>query len=62
MMERRAELYVSDSLSKGQLEPHIVWENLPAKVWVDVAFKRNSGREAVLMPCIHWNIKDGTHS
>ena len=62
MMERRAELYLSDSLSKGHLEPHIVWENLLVKVWVAVAFKRNSGREAVLMPCIHWNIQDGTHS
>jgi len=56
MTERRAKLYVSDMDSSHLLKPHTVWEDLPDKVWVAVAFKRNSGREAVLMPCIHWNI------
>eukprot|EP00571_Detonula_confervacea_P003471 CAMPEP_0172329068 /NCGR_PEP_ID=MMETSP1058-20130122/60681_1 /TAXON_ID=83371 /ORGANISM="Detonula confervacea, Strain CCMP 353" /LENGTH=434 /DNA_ID=CAMNT_0013046215 /DNA_START=247 /DNA_END=1552 /DNA_ORIENTATION=+ len=57
MMERRAVLYVSGKDSSRRLEPEKVWENLPDKVWVAVAFKRNSGREAVLMPCIHWNMR-----
>jgi len=57
MMERRAVLYVSGKDSSRRLEPEKVWENLPDKVWVAVAFKRNSGREAVLMPCIHWHMR-----
>ncbi|KAL7544949.1 hypothetical protein ACHAWF_008318 [Thalassiosira exigua] len=57
MKERRAELYVSDNASSRLITPHKVWENLPDKVWVAVAFKRNSGREAVLLPCIHWLTK-----
>lgn len=57
MMERRAELYVSSKDSSRRLEPEQVWEDLPDKVWVAVAFKRNTGREAVLMPCIHWNMR-----
>ena len=56
MIERRAELFISDKDSSRQLTPHTTWENLPDEVWVAVAFKRNSGREAVLMPCIHHNI------
>lgn len=58
MIERRAELYISSKESIGMVEPHTVWENLPDTVWVAVAFKRNSGREAVLMPCLHHNMKE----
>lgn len=57
MIERNAKLYISDSQSSRLLEPHTVWEHLPDKVWIAIAFKRNSGREAVLMPCIHWNLR-----
>ena len=58
MIERRAKLYISDKDASHQLEPFKVWENIPDKVWVAIAFKRNSSREAVLMPCIHWKIQD----
>jgi hypothetical protein len=57
MIERNAKLYISDRQSSRLLEPHKVWEGLPDKVWIAIAFKRNSGREAVLMPCIHWNLQ-----
>ena len=53
MIEKRAELYISSKCST--LQPVTVWTNLPDKVWVAVAFKRNSGREAVLMPCVRWS-------
>ncbi|KAL7531868.1 hypothetical protein ACHAXR_004281 [Thalassiosira sp. AJA248-18] len=59
MIERRAKLYVSDKDSSRILEPHQVWEGLPDRVWVAIAFKRNSGREAVLMPCIHCDMTEG---
>jgi len=58
MIERRAELFISDKDASHQLTPHITWEGLPEKVWVAVAFKRNSEREAVLMPCIHHNVTE----
>lgn len=54
MIERRAELYHSKKSSTELLQPVKVWTDLPPAVWVAVAFKRNSGREAVLMPCTHW--------
>ena len=57
MIERRAELYHSKKSSTELLQPVKVWTDLSPAVWVAVAFKRNSGREAVLMPCTHWNIK-----
>jgi hypothetical protein len=57
MIERRAELYHSSKCSEQRLEPVKVWADLPERVWIGVAFKRNSGREAVLMPCIHWNMR-----
>ena len=65
MVERCAKLYISEKDASRQLEPHKVWENIPDKVWVAVAFKRNSKREAVLMPCIHWhqkNMGNGQHN
>jgi hypothetical protein len=54
MIEKRAKLYTSSNeyFSTRNLQPDHVWENLPDKVWVAVALKRNSGREAVLMPCV----------
>lgn len=57
MVDRRAELYVSEKDSERQLEPHTVWEGLPEKVWIAIAFKRNSAREAVLMPCTLWKMR-----
>lgn len=59
MIEKRAELYISSMCSTDtqHLQPVTVWTNLPDKVWVAVAFKRNSGREAVLMPCVHWSMR-----
>jgi hypothetical protein len=57
MIERRAELYHSKKSSTQQLRPVRVWTDLSDEVWVAVAFKRNSGREAVLMPCIHWRMQ-----
>ncbi|KAL7546567.1 hypothetical protein ACHAWF_009901, partial [Thalassiosira exigua] len=60
MTERRAELYVSRNASSRLIKPHAVWENLPGKVWVAVAFKRNSRREAILAPCIHWKMTTNT--
>ena len=65
MVERCAKLYISEKDASRQLEPDKVWENIPDKVWVAVAFKRNSKREAVLMPCIHWhqkNMGNGQHN
>lgn len=58
MVERRAELYVSTKNDTRLLEPRKVWTDLPAAAWVAVAFKRNSAREAALMPCMHWNVSD----
>ena len=52
MIKKRARLYTSSNFSTRHLQLDQVWENLPDKVWVAVAFKRNSGREAVLMPCV----------
>ena len=59
MIEKRAELYTSSNCSTGtqHLQPVAVWTNLPDKVWVAVAFKRNSGREAALMPCVHRSMR-----
>lgn len=59
MITKRAELYISSwcNADTQHLQPVTVWTNLPDKVWVAVAFKRNSGREAVLMPCAHWSMR-----
>uniref|UniRef100_A0A7S1ZNI0 Uncharacterized protein n=1 Tax=Trieres chinensis TaxID=1514140 RepID=A0A7S1ZNI0_TRICV len=56
MVSRRAELFLSRPNDSNKLEqtPQAIWTDLPDKVWVAVAFKRNSAREAVLMPCMHW--------
>ena len=62
MLERRAELYHSLKGSTQKLKPIKVWNNLPEKVWIAVAFKRNSGREAVLMPCVHWSMRTASES
>lgn len=56
MTERRAKLFVSDRDAIRLAEPQAEWTGLPERVWVAVAFKRNSGREAVLMPCIATNL------
>ena len=54
MVERNAKLFVSTKDDSKLLKPHTVWTDLPDKVWVALAFKRNSAREAVLMPCSQW--------
>ena len=54
MVERNAKLFVSTKGDSKLLEPHTVWTDLPDNVWVAFAFKRNSAREAVLMPCSVW--------
>jgi hypothetical protein len=56
MVERDAKLFVSEKGDSKLLKPHTVWTDLPDNVWVAFAFKRNSAREAVLMPCSHWNV------
>ena len=58
MIKKRAELYISSKCNAGtqHLQPVMVWTNLSDKVWVAVAFRRNSSREAVLMPCVHWSM------
>ena len=54
MVNRKAELYTP---AVGQdLELYASWENLPAQVWVAVGMKRNTQREAVLLPRTHWDI------
>lgn len=47
MNERKATL-------RGRDLEH-VYENLPSKVWVACALKRNTERKAILMPCLHWD-------
>ena len=54
MVERNAKLFVSTKGDSKLLKPHTVWTDLPDNVWVAFAFKRNSAREAVLMPCSVW--------
>jgi hypothetical protein len=54
MVEHNAKLFVSEKGDSGLLKPHTVWTDLPDNVWVAFAFKRNSAREVVLMPCSHW--------
>ena len=44
----------------GRMGVSISWDNLPAQVWVAVAMKRNSEREAVLLPGTHWDIAEVT--
>jgi hypothetical protein len=44
--------------SGEKMEPHCTWENLPDQVWVAVSMKRCSEREAVLLPCVHWELKE----
>jgi hypothetical protein len=62
MVTRTAKVYngisSSDNLLGGQLEACHVWENLPPRVWVAVGMKRNSNREAVLLPCSHWDVQE----
>ena len=54
MVERNAKLFVSGMGDSKLLKPHTVWTDLPDNVWVAFAFKRNSAREAVLIPCSVW--------
>lgn len=70
MVNRRAELYrptdygnyiagtAGNEEMRNRTEPFHVWENLPPKVWVCVAMKRNNKTEAVLLPCSHWNLEE----
>ena len=46
----------SEKDATHRLERCKVWVDPPENVWVAVSFKRNSAREAVLMPCIPWVI------
>jgi hypothetical protein len=55
MVNRTAALYTTtrdDMDPTEELKPCKVWNNLPDEVWVAVAMKRNSEREAVLLPRI----------
>jgi len=62
MVNRTAELYsgsqepVETATASSELEPIVKWENLPEKLWLGVAFKRNTEREAVLLPGTHWKV------
>jgi hypothetical protein len=56
LVERNAKNFVSTNGDSELLKPHIVWTDIPDNVWVAFAFKRNSAREAVLMPCSHWSV------
>lgn len=59
MVNRRAELYDGDAMHdamRSQGKPIHVWENLPDKVWVAAATKRNSEREVILLPRTNSNI------
>ena len=58
MVERKAELFVTQKNDSLLLKPKVVWTDLPDKVWVAVAFKRPSAREAILMPCSHRNVTE----
>jgi hypothetical protein len=61
MVTRTAKLYMGNVRDGGpgeKLEAYHVWENLPPRVWVAVAMKRNSNREAVLLPCSHWDVQE----
>lgn len=58
MVDRQAELYVSGPNDSRLLQPEVVWTDLPEKVWVAASFKRNSAREAVLMPSSVWNVSE----
>jgi hypothetical protein len=31
---------------------------MPEKVWVAVSMKRNTQREAMLLPCMHWDMEE----
>jgi len=59
MIEKCAKLFVSNkSDSLKQIKPKKVWTDLPDTVWIAIAFKRNSAREAVLMPCSIFNVTE----
>jgi hypothetical protein len=66
MVTHTAKLYNGNSIGpeRGQnlpgekLEASHVWENLPPKVRVAVAMKRNTNREIVLLPCSHWDVQE----
>jgi hypothetical protein len=63
MVNRKAELYVpalTPTIAEGSPPLELVgsWENMPEEVWVAVAMKRNSQREAVLLPRTHWDVQE----
>ena len=63
MINRKAELYVpriGDVAATAEAEVHQTWENLPDRVFVAVAMKRNTEREAVLLPRTHWDVVEVT--
>jgi hypothetical protein len=61
MVNHKAELYhggYGDVDPNQRVEPFRVWDNLPDKVWVAIAMKRCTRREAVLLPCTHWDVHE----
>jgi len=66
MINRKAQLYRADASNRAyldnepgtSLEPEREWDNLPDRLWVAVAMKRNSMREAILLPCTHWEVEE----
>mmetsp|Transcript_7004 Transcript_7004/g.6817 ORF Transcript_7004/g.6817 Transcript_7004/m.6817 type:complete len:84 (+) Transcript_7004:933-1184(+) len=59
MIAKSAQLYISSKNDSLKLiKPYKTWTDLPDAVWVAIAFKRNSAREAVLMPCSIWNVTE----
>jgi hypothetical protein len=60
MVNHKAELYggENDVGPNQRAEPLQVWNNLPDEVWVAIAMKRGTRREAVLLPCTHWDVHE----
>lgn len=46
------------SENSRELEVIASWDDLPPSVWVAVGMKRRSQREAVLLPCTHWDMQE----
>jgi hypothetical protein len=61
MVNHTAELYETSGYNvdpNQKVEPRMVWNNLPSEVWVAIAMKRRSRREAVFLPCTHWDVHE----
>ena len=68
MINRTAKMYAPprsrgqavDLTSENSRELEVIasWDDLPPSVWVAVGMKRRSQREAVLLPCTHWDMQE----